>query len=93
MAANVSLRDEFMLKLPSSVQGTYALWRQGFDVRTTMKKPTFYRHRKELIQFDIDIALPFDDADNHASFVVPLVRVLEAKPVAIPNNLIQYIVH
>ncbi len=93
MAANVSLRDDFMCKLPRSVQGTYALWRQGFDVRSVMKKPTFYRHRKELIEFDIDIALPFDTSDNHASYVVPLVRVLEAKPVEVPNNFIQYIVH
>lgn len=93
MTANVSLRDETMCKLPRAVQGTYALWRQGFDVRSVLSKATFYRHKKDLIEFQIDISLPFDNQDNHASNVVPLVRVLEAKPVAIPQNLLSYIVH
>lgn len=93
MAAQVSLRCDQMAKLPSKVQGTYALWRQGFDVRSTLPKATFYRHRAELQQFDIDISLPFDSADNHASHVVPLIRVLEAKPVSVPSHLLQYIVH
>lgn len=93
MAANVSLRDDFMCKLPRSVQGTYALWRQGFDVRSVLSKATFYRHKKDLIEFQIDISLPFDTQDNHASNVVPLVRVLEAKPAAIPQNLLSYIIH
>jgi II/X family phage/plasmid replication protein len=93
MTANVSLRDEVMASLPSKLQGTYALWRQGYDVRTCVSRATFARHKKELMPFQIDISLPFHDADTPAGNVVPLLRVLEAKPCAIPSNLQLYIVH
>lgn len=93
MTANVSLRDEVMASLPSKLQGTYALWRQGYDVRTCVSRATFARHKKELMPFQIDISLPFHDADTPAANVVPLLRVLEAKPCTIPSSLQLYIVH
>lgn len=93
MTANVSLRDEVMASLPSKLQGTYALWRQGYDVRSCVSRATFARHKKELMPYQIDISLPFHDADKPASNVVPLLRVLEAKPCSVPSNLQLYIVH
>lgn len=92
MTANVSIGDEQLTKLPAKVQGTYLLWRQGFDVRSRLANGTFYRHRNILRDFDIDISLPCD-SDSNASNVVPLIRVLEARPAAIPANLLHYIVH
>lgn len=92
MSANVSLKDEQLLKLPRKVQGTYALWKQGFDVRSVLANGTFYRHKDALQEFDIDISLPFD-GEHTASNVVPMVRILEAQPVAIPSNLRKYIIH
>ena len=91
MSAQVSLKDEHMAKLPTKVQGTYALWRQGFDMKTTLPNGTFYRHKSELKKFDIDISLPCEQ--ENVSNVIPLIRVIEAKPVQIPNHLLQYIVH
>lgn len=93
MTANVSIKDEKLASLPSKIQGTYALWRQGFDVRSMLPKATFYRHKTMLKDYEIDISLPHEQCDNHASNVVPLVRVLEAKPVTIPQHLLSYIVH
>ena len=93
MTANVSIKDEQLINLPSKIQGTYALWRQGFDVRSMLPKATFYRHKTLLKDYEIDISLPHEQCDNHASNVVPLVRVLEAKPVTIPQHLLSYIVH
>ncbi|EBU7225592.1 Replication-associated protein G2P, partial [Salmonella enterica subsp. enterica serovar Enteritidis] len=54
-----------------------------------ISRATYFRHRKALKEFGIDIAVTVDRVDN--SNVVPLIRVLEAKPAAIPsefNNLI-----
>lgn len=91
MSAQVSLKDEQLLQLPRKVQGTYALWRQGFDVRSTMANGTFYRHKELLKQCDIDISMPCEQ--SNVSNVVPLIRVIEAKPVTIPTQLLQYVVH
>ncbi|WP_239685059.1 phage/plasmid replication protein, II/X family, partial [Ventosimonas gracilis] len=48
-----------------------------------LSEPTYYRHRALLKEHGIDIALRCDRAAN-TSNVVPLIRVLEAKPAAIP---------
>lgn len=45
--------------LPRYLQGTVALWRTGRDLRSLLSKPTFYRHRSEILgQCGIDIAVP-----------------------------------
>ena len=48
-----------------------------------LSKPTFYKHRAQLLEHGIDINLVVEKMDR--SNVVPLVRVLEAKPVQIPD--------
>lgn len=83
MSEKIILSDETALKLPRSVAGTYHLWKQGgmpFDI---LPKPTFYRHRRTLLEFGVDISNPppFSSGSN----VVPLIKVLEAKPVSIPE--------
>ncbi len=42
---------------------------------------TFYRHRRELLSFGIDINFYCDSPDSNN--VVPLIRTLEAKPAEI----------
>lgn len=83
---NQNMRSEnqdLAAKLPSRLLGTYTLWSEGFDLHARMSKPTFYRHRKELLAFGIDIT--HKPAPRTKSNVVPLVRVLEAKPASIPD--------
>lgn len=83
MSNNFTLSDGVIDKMPNKLRLYYKLWLSGEDLRTMMSKPTFYRVRKQLKDFDIDIAL-VRDKDVQQSKVVPLIRVLEAEPVGIP---------
>lgn len=83
MNQNTILSDEIIIKLPRKIQSTYLLWKQGANMREMLPKPTFYRHRKELISFGIDINFYCEDPDFNN--VIPLVRTLEANSVTIPS--------
>lgn len=83
MKEQIALTTEQQLKLPQRLRSTYVLWRSGEDLRSTLPKPTYYRHRKELLAHGIDIAIARDTIDR--SNVVPLIRVLEATPASIPE--------
>ncbi|MDZ7924354.1 MAG: phage/plasmid replication protein, II/X family [Marinagarivorans sp.] len=82
MNHQIALSTEIQHSLPLRLQGTYMLWRSGVDLRHSMPKTSFYRQRKELYAHGIDITLRQDCVDQ--SNVIPLVRVLEAKPASIP---------
>ncbi|SYL02365.1 oxidoreductase [Klebsiella pneumoniae] len=58
----------------------------GWDIATAQSVATarhFYRHRKELLSFGIDIN--FYCESPYSNNVVPLVRTIEAKPAKIPS--------
>jgi len=82
MSQQTTLIDNKLHDLPRVLQSTYQLWRQGADMRQILSHNTFYRHRRELLLHGIDINL-MHQAPEHSN-VVPLIRVIEAKPVAIP---------
>jgi II/X family phage/plasmid replication protein len=93
MNEQLSLSTEELHSLPQRLRSTYILWNAGEDLRDTLPKATFYRHRRELNELGIDINLRKDVIDR--SNVVPLVRVLEASPVGIPfwafnDNLVHF---
>lgn len=71
--------------LPSSVRMTYVSWFEGHDVRSMVSRPTFYRHRKQLLEFGIDISLSSAKARPDSSNVTPLVRTITLKPATIPH--------
>lgn len=85
---NLEMSDVYMLKddvldtLPTRLRMVYQSWVNGDDLKQIMTKPTFYRVRKQLEKFGIDIATP---SPKEKTNVVPLIRVLEAKPVGIPD--------
>lgn len=83
MNEQIALTSEQQINLPQKLRSTYILWKSGEDLRSTLPKATFYRHRKELSEFGIDITLRQDAVDR--SNVVPLIRILEAQPASIPN--------
>lgn len=92
MSEQIALSTEKQLDLPQRLRATYILWRNGEDLRHTLPKPTYYRHRKELLDHGIDIALRVESVDR--SNVVPLVRILEAQPVTVPDwAFTQQLVH
>lgn len=74
--------DDLVLSLPSELRSTYLTWKEGYDVKALMKKPTFYRHRKRLIEHGLDISIPSGNKPNN---VIPLMRIIEAIPAEIPE--------
>lgn len=77
--------DEVDLCLLSTrAQFTFCAWRDGQDLRAMLSKSAFYRHRSEIrTALGIDISIP--PTPKAESNVVPLFRVLEARPVGRPD--------
>ncbi|MDT4854153.1 plasmid replication protein [compost metagenome] len=83
MSEQIELKSDEVINLPNWLRGTYMLWKQGHDLRDSLSKATYYRHRAELLALGIDINIRCDRRDD--SNVIPMIRVLEAKPAAIPS--------
>lgn len=66
--------DEFAL-LPGRLAAWAVLWRDGADLREHMSQATWYRVRKELLAFGLDIKVPCD-----VSRLRHRVEVIEARP-------------
>jgi II/X family phage/plasmid replication protein len=71
-------------KLPMKLRSTYELWSMGKDIRNFISKPTFYRHRKELLNFGIDISVPVPSEETHSN-VIPFRKVLDLQPAGVPE--------
>lgn len=84
MKAQMNLKDEVLENLPRHLQASYLLWKEGHSLILTMKETTFYRHRSQLLKYNIDISLQ-PDSITKMDNVVPLIRVLEAEPVSTPS--------
>ena len=74
--------DDMLTELPRTLCATYTLWKSGHDPKVLLPKPTFYRHRKALMEHGIDISIPSGNKPNN---VVPLMRIIEAVPAEIPE--------
>jgi II/X family phage/plasmid replication protein len=77
-----SLSSSVLDSLKPSVRMAYQSWESGVDLRGIVSRPTFYKYRASLLPHGIDIAVP---NPKEKSNVVPLVRVLEAMPVGVPD--------
>lgn len=85
ISPNQTLRDDKCEQIPRKLRGTYSLWVQGQNVDKLLSRATFYRHRKELLEFGIDIeSRPIARKQNESN-VVPLVRYIVAQPKPIPT--------
>ena len=81
------IREKDLFNLPPKLRSTYKLWTIGVDVRQFLSKATFYRHRKELADFGVDISVPrveLKEGEQQVD-VVPLKRVLELKHAGVPE--------
>jgi len=83
MTMQATLLDEQLTKMPRTLLGTYQLWRQGADVRYLLAQNTFYRHRRALLEYGVDINVPHLAPERNN--VVPLIRIVEAVPVVTPQ--------
>lgn len=82
MTDNYIIPERDLPNLPARLQAAYIAWKDGHDLRAIYPKVTFYRYRKQLLAYGIDIA---NQQSRESSNVVPLIRVLEAKPVGVPD--------
>jgi II/X family phage/plasmid replication protein len=88
MSNNFKLSNNIVADLPSGLRLAYLAWLSGEDLRAILPKNTFYRYRRKLQEYDIDIVL-IRDIDKPADNVIPMIRVLEAEPVGIPDWAIE----
>lgn len=70
-------------KIPTRLRLAYDAWKAGQDLRRLFSRPTFYRYRKQLLAYGIDIAAlqPSEAPSN----VVPLRVVIHCQPVGVPT--------
>ena len=91
MLQNLQISDATMLDsdiiegLPTRYKAVYQLWLDGHDLRTMFPRNTFYRHRRALLGYGIDISIKQDRKHAEASNVVPIRVVLVGKPVTVPE--------
>lgn len=83
MSEQIELNSKQLLELPNKYRSTYVLWKQGHNLFDMLSRPTYYRHRKYFLDLGIDINIRCDRRDD--TNVIPMIRVLEAKPAAIPS--------
>ncbi|MDN5691814.1 MAG: phage/plasmid replication protein, II/X family, partial [Acinetobacter sp.] len=76
------LKDDVLDDLPYRLRLTYQAWLNGDDMKAILSRPTFYRYRTQLLKYGVDISTK---SPKEKSNVIPLIRVLEAKPVGIPD--------
>lgn len=83
MSEQLVLPPATLEALPGRLVGAYHLWKEGHDLRAMYPRRTFYNYRSALLKHGIDINIrqPYEDRSN----VVPLVRILEARPVGVPE--------
>lgn len=79
MSNQFSLTEEALADLPPRLIAVYKLWKAGEDLRALYPKNTFYRYRRQLLSYGIDIALI---QPNDFKNVVPLVHALRPQAVA-----------
>jgi II/X family phage/plasmid replication protein len=82
MSDNMPLPDEVLKTIPPRLRHIYVLWKDGEDLRQSYSKAQFYRYRKAMLQYGIDISLI---QEKEKSNVIPLIRYLEALPADIPQ--------
>lgn len=71
---------DLVTELPKAVLSTYRMWQAGDDVTQKISRATFYRHRRELLPFGVDIAIK----SNVVQFQ-PKTRVIQLGPVSMPD--------
>ncbi len=92
--AGVELMDTLVLGravvqgLPGRLLGVYHAWRAGEDLRQAYSRPTFYRYRKAMLPYGIDIAdVQPGKADEGTQYVLgqPLKSILVGAGVTAPS--------
>lgn len=75
----ISNDAEFLESLPQQLRVIAALFLEGRDVKSLVSRATFYRHRKALLEFGIDIS------DERPERINCQVRTINIEPVQAPD--------
>ena len=84
MADSHTIPADVLADLPPRLIGVYQLWILGHDLRATYPRMTFYRYRKQLLEYGIDLAIK-QDVTKKESNVIPLKLVLNVQPATVPE--------
>ncbi len=86
MTTTSKLDDDVIQSLTSAQRNGYFAWLAGHDLRQSMSRPAFYKLRKKLLALDVDQRIDIAIVrSKEPTNVIPLVRILEAKPASIPD--------
>jgi II/X family phage/plasmid replication protein len=83
LSENMALNPEVRDSLPNNLKLVYSAWARGEDLRQMYSKAQFYKRRKQLLEYNIDISILQDKEEQ--SNIVPMIRYLEAVPMGIPD--------
>lgn len=67
-------------EIPAPFCGTASMWRGGVDLTAKLKKATFYRHRKALLAYGIDISRPCNVTDLTTRIKHKEITIMAAVP-------------
>jgi II/X family phage/plasmid replication protein len=56
--------------LPRHLRAPFMQWAQGDDLRTLYPKPTFYRYRRALLEWNVDISVPPAEPMTHTNEIL-----------------------
>ncbi len=85
---NAMLKKADLDNLTPRQRHVYLSWLDGHDLRQCMSRKTFYRYRRFFLEtYGINIGCDSNRRSERDRNVVPLLRVLEAKPVSVPDEL------
>lgn len=79
-----SIRPDDLFDIPKFAKASYLLWSEGVDVREVYSIRKYYKDRKALLEFGIDISVPKPSVSENLN-VISLKKTLELKPAGIPE--------
>lgn len=84
LSDNMTLSDDVLTSLPRNLVAPYTLWTAGHDLRQFYSKAQFYKHRKALLAYTIDISV-LQEKEVQSNNIVPMISCLNAQPMGIPQ--------
>lgn len=75
-----SVEVEELTDLSKPLLSTYLMWQSGHDISSRLSRATFYKHRKELLPYGVDIAIK-----SNVTQLKPRTRVIMLGPVTPPD--------
>lgn len=82
LSGNMRISDKILLDLKPTLIGTYQRWVDGHCLKNCLNPSTFYRHKRELLKYGIDISIELPKFNNPT---LDLTKVLINNTVGIPR--------